>query len=80
LTKSSVPAEDGSRIKNWWEASKQYFTATYSEIKKVHWPGKNQLIAYTGVVLLSVAMVALIIWLFDSGLSFLLERLMKAFA
>ena len=80
MAKSNVPAENESRIKNWWEAGKQYFVATYNEIKKVHWPGKNQLIAYTGVVLLSVAMVALIIWLFDSGLSFLLERLMKAFA
>ncbi|MFA7078783.1 MAG: preprotein translocase subunit SecE [Syntrophomonas sp.] len=67
-------------MKNWWNSGKQYFTGVYNELKKVHWPGRVQLIGYTGVVLLSVAIVALILWLFDSGLSFLLERLTKVFA
>jgi preprotein translocase subunit SecE len=31
--------------------------------------------AYTGVVLLSVAIIALILWVFDSGLSFVLNWL-----
>ncbi len=80
MAKDSVSTGNASNIKNWWNSGKQYFTGVYNELKKVHWPGRVQLIGYTGVVLLSVAIVALILWLFDSGLSFLLERLTKVFA
>lgn len=80
MAKGSVSTESESNIKQWWESGKQYFTGIYNEMKKVHWPGRIQLLGYTGVVLLSVAFIALIVWLFDSGLSFLLDRLMKAFA
>ncbi|MEN6461827.1 MAG: preprotein translocase subunit SecE [Syntrophomonas sp.] len=67
-------------LKTRWENIKQYFINVYRELKKVHWPGRNQLIGYTGVVLISVALVAFIIWLFDTGLSFGLEKLFNAFA
>jgi preprotein translocase subunit SecE len=80
LAKGSVSTGSENNIKNWWESGKQYFTGIYNEMKKVHWPGRVQLFGYTGVVLLSVAFIALIVWIFDSGLSFLLERLMKVFA
>lgn len=80
MAKSSASTGSESNIKNWWVSGKNYFTGVYSEMKKVHWPGRVQLIGYTGVVLLSVAFIALIVWIFDSGLSFLLERLMKLFA
>ncbi len=80
MAKGSVSTGSENSIKNWWESGKQYFTGIYTEMKKVHWPGRVQLIGYTGVVLLSVAFIALIVWIFDSGLSFLLERLMKVFA
>jgi len=80
LAKGNVSTGNESNVKNWWENGKQYFSGVINELKKVHWPGRPQLIGYTGVVLFSVALVALIIWLFDSGLSFLLEKLMKAFA
>jgi len=77
----SVPAKkesDGFKLR--WNNTKQYFVSVYNELKKVHWPNRQQLVAYTGVVLVSVTIVALIIWLFDSGLSLLLEALFKAFA
>jgi len=79
MAKSDVSTGNDSNIKNWWENSKQYVAATVNELKKVHWPGRTQLIAYTGVVLLSVAFIALLVWLFDSGLSWVLEKLMKVF-
>jgi len=80
LAKGSVSTGSESKIKDWWESGKQYIAGIYNEMKKVHWPGRVQLLGYTGVVLLSVAFIALIVWVFDSGLSFLLERLMEAFA
>jgi|GEM_PF-608394 len=77
----SIPAKkESGGIKVRLESSKQYFSSVYKELKKVHWPNRQQLIAYTGVVLVAVTIVGLIIWLFDSGLSFLLQSLFKAFA
>ncbi|MDR2006315.1 MAG: preprotein translocase subunit SecE [Acidaminococcales bacterium] len=36
------------------------------ELKKVTWPTRQQLIAYTGVVLVAVMLVCVLIWIFDS--------------
>ena len=60
-----------------WENTKEYFISVYNELKKVHWPDRQQLTAYTGVVLVTVFIVGLIIWLFDSGLSWLMTQLFK---
>lgn len=80
MAKSNVSTGNPSNLKLWWENGKQYVSGVYSELKKVHWPGRTQLIGYTGVVLLSVALISLILWLFDTGLSFVLDKLMKLFA
>jgi preprotein translocase subunit SecE len=80
MAKNNTPANQESKVKVWWENTREYFSAVYNELKKVHWPDRKQLIAYTGVVLFAVAFMALIIWIFDSGLSWLLESLIKAFA
>ncbi len=79
MTKSNVSTGNDSNVKNWWENGRQYVVALINELKKVYWPGRTQLIAYTGIVLLSVAFIAMLVWLFDSGLSWVLERLMKVF-
>lgn len=78
--KNNVPVKSKGKEINWFTKVKNYITSVYNELKKVHWPGKQQLIAYTGVVLFSVVLVASIIWLFDTGLGFVLELLFKAFA
>ncbi len=75
MAKESVSTGKAGNAKLWVNKVKQYFIGVYNELKKVHWPGRNQLIAYTGVVLITVAIVAVILWLFDWGLSFLLGRL-----
>lgn len=80
MVKSSSPVKKQVTIKDRYENVKGYFISVYNELKKVHWPGRRQMIAYTGVVLFAVALVALIIWLFDTGLSYLLELLFEAFA
>lgn len=80
VAKNDVPAKNNVTLKTRWQKIKQYFINVYRELKKVHWPGKNQLIGYTGVVLISVALIAILIWLFDTGLSFGLEKLFNAFA
>ena len=54
----------------------KFLQSVWSELKKVHWPSRSQLVAYTTVVLVSVAVVALLIWIVDSIISQLLSYIM----
>lgn len=50
---------------------------TRTELKKVHWPSRKQLTNYTWIVILSVFIVSLIIYLIDSSLGFVIEKLIS---
>ncbi|SHH17507.1 protein translocase subunit secE/sec61 gamma [Thermosyntropha lipolytica DSM 11003] len=81
MAKENVPVKkEENRLAQKINSAKEYLLSSYNELKKVHWPNRTQLIGYTGVVLFTVLLVGLIIWLFDSGLSFVLEKLFKAMA
>ncbi|CAA7600127.1 Protein translocase complex, SecE/Sec61-gamma subunit [Acididesulfobacillus acetoxydans] len=54
--------------------STEYFRGVWAELKKVHWPTRQQLLVYTGVVVLSVAIVAILMWIVDSALTLALAR------
>ncbi|MCK9445041.1 MAG: preprotein translocase subunit SecE [Tissierellaceae bacterium] len=53
-----------------------YFKGVKSEMKKVIWPNKKELINYTGVVILISGLVAFIVWILDllihGGLGFII--------
>jgi len=51
----------------------KFFKGVWSELKKVHWPTKKEIVTYTSVVLAAVAMVSVLIWVVDSVFSFLLS-------
>ena len=53
-----------------------YFREVWLELKKVHWPTRQQLLTYTAVVLVSVGIVTVLIWIVDSGLSYALTYLL----
>jgi len=72
--KSTVPASANGE--NFTEKAKRFFKGSLAEFKKVHWPNRKQLYVYTGVVLMSVLIVSLMIWIVDSGLSVILERIL----
>ncbi|HHW07875.1 MAG TPA: preprotein translocase subunit SecE [Clostridia bacterium] len=59
------------------ERAGKFFRGVWSELKKVHWPNRKETVTYTGVVLVSVLIVALMIWLVDSVFSFLLSRVLS---
>lgn len=80
MAKNNAPAKKENNLQSRFEKLKQYIINVYGELKKVHWPARPQLIGYTGVVLFAVTLVALIIWVFDIGLSFVLEAIFNAFA
>lgn len=54
-----------------FQRMKRSSKASLNELKKVHWPTRKELISYTGVVLASVAAVAVMIWVVDSIISLL---------
>lgn len=57
------------------EKASKYFRGVLAELKKVHWPNRDKLITYTGVVLASVFIVSALIWIVDSIFSFILSKI-----
>lgn len=47
----------------------RFFKEVRSEMRKVIWPNRKELINYTGVVLVSVIIVSVIIWVLDTFFS-----------
>ena len=55
---------------------KAFFRGVWSELKKVHWPTKKQLVTYTGVVIVAVLLMAIAISVFDWAISSIVELLL----
>lgn len=58
---------------NYIEVVKKFFKGAYSELKKVNWPSRRELVIYTAVVVVAVLFVGALIWIFDSALSTVLR-------
>ncbi len=56
---------------------KRFLREVKAELKKVSWPDKKELSAYTGVVFISVVVAALVIWVMDTGFAESLKVLLK---
>ncbi len=54
----------------------KFFKGVWSELKKVHWPSRKEIVTYTSVVLAAVFMVAVLIWMVDSVFSFLISLIL----
>lgn len=62
-----------SSIKKGFNSTVSFFSGAWSELKKVRWPTRKELVSYTIVVLVTVTFVTLYFYLIDLGLSGLLE-------
>lgn len=62
---------------NYIEQARKFIRGALNELKKVHWPTRREIIIYTAVVLVAVVAVGVMIWLFDSALSFILKRILQ---
>jgi len=60
-------------IKRGFSSTVSFFAGAWSELKKVRWPTRKELISYTIVVLVTVAFVTLYFYVIDLGLTGLLE-------
>lgn len=65
--KKPVPAAAAAAAKKPRGSIKDYFKGIKTEVKKVVWPTRKELVSYTGVVLLSCVALALAIWAVDSA-------------
>ena len=74
--KKRLPTRRDNAKGNRIESLQKFFRGVYSELKKVHWPNRREIIIYTSVVLVSVVFVAVLIWVFDSALSQLLKLIL----
>lgn len=57
------------KIKQGFGSTFSFFTESWSELKKVRWPNRKELISYTIVVLVTVTFVTLYFALLDWGIS-----------
>ncbi|MBP2656153.1 MAG: secE [Firmicutes bacterium] len=57
--------------------SKRFLREVRAELKKVSWPDKKELSAYTGVVFISVLVVAVLIWVIDTCFTEVLKLLIR---
>lgn len=46
---------------------KKFFKEVKMELKKVTWPNRQELTSYTAVVIVTVLIVAGVIWILDTG-------------
>ncbi len=54
-----------TRVKNWFKGIGKFFRDTVSEMKKVVWPGKKQIINNTIVVIVVVIIASLVVLALD---------------
>jgi len=62
-----------SKFKQSFGSTFSFFTDSWSELKKVRWPGRKELTTYTIVVLFTVIFVTLYFYLMDLGISRIIE-------
>lgn len=59
------------------EKVRKYFRGVYNELKKVHWPNRKEVLTYTSVVVVAVIIVGVLIWLFDSLMSRVIQLIIR---
>ncbi|MGI5901617.1 MAG: preprotein translocase subunit SecE [Desulfitobacteriia bacterium] len=75
MAKKTGRSKGEGRFSRFRKKRTNHFREMWLELKKVHWPTRHQLLIYTGVVLVSVGIIAFLIWIVDSGLAYLMNVL-----
>jgi preprotein translocase subunit SecE len=65
-------------IKEWWPALQAFFSAVWIEMKKVSWPGRPEVVGTTVVVIVACFLFGFYLFVVDSGLSWLIDKLFVA--
>lgn len=67
--KQDVQKKDKEKQPGFFARSKKGFKQSFSELKKVHWPSRQEATTYTGVVMVTVLIITVLIWIVDSGIT-----------
>ena len=65
-------------IKEWWPRTRDFFRDVWSEVKKVSWPGQSEVVGTTVVVIIACFLFGFYLFLVDSGLSWLVDKVFRA--
>lgn len=57
-------------------SGRRFLEGVVQELKKVHWPGRREVIIYTAVVFVAVVLIGAILWIFDLVLGQILIRIL----
>jgi preprotein translocase subunit SecE len=66
-----------AKMKQSFGSTFSFFADSWSELKKVKWPSRKELISYTLVVLTTVAFVTVYFYVLDLGISELVRLFIK---
>lgn len=66
-----------SRMKQKFGSFFQFFADSFSELKKVRWPSRKELVSYTIVVLVTVIFVTIYFSILDLGISEILRAVFE---
>jgi preprotein translocase subunit SecE len=64
-------------MKDKFETAVQFLREVKTELKKVTWPSRKDTLSGTIVVLVAVFIIAIFLWIIDTGLSGLVKQLLK---
>jgi preprotein translocase subunit SecE len=65
--------------KNWWQQFRQYFSDVRVEMKRVTWPGKQEIYGTTVMVILTTFLFGIYFWICDQGFSRTVSSVLKFF-
>ena len=69
----------GEKIKDWAERAKQFYLDVRSEMKKVSWPGRQEVISTTLVVIIAVLFFGAYLGVVDVALGAGIQKLLQYF-
>ena len=68
-----------AKPREWWLATRDFYRETNSEMRKVTWPGRNEVVGTTVVVLIATVIFAVYLWGADQVFFFLTTKLFSYF-
>jgi preprotein translocase subunit SecE len=69
----------GEKIKEWADRTKQFYLDVRSEMKKVSWPGRQEVISTTLVVIIAVLFFGAYLGIVDVALGAGVQKLLQYF-
>ena len=69
----------GEKIKQWSDRTKQFYLDVRSEMKKVSWPGRQEVISTTLVVIVAVLFFGAYLGVVDAALQVGVQKLLRYF-